>query len=395
MIRFDEAVALVGTAAAPLGKEIVRLNEAAGRVLAEPVTARIDAPRSDVSAMDGFALRDADLAGFPVSLRVVGTSFPGRRHSGAIGPGESVRIFTGGPVPEGADRVVIQENVRRDGDQAVIDAAPEPARHVRTQGLDFAAGDILLEAGRLLDPRALIAAAGADVGEVAVWRRPLLTILGTGDELVDPGTAAGIADAIPESVSLGIAQLARDWGADCVGSVRLRDELATMKRAAAAAVGESDVVVVSGGASVGEKDFARTMFEDEGLALIFSKVAIKPGKPVWLGRAGRSLVIGLPGNPTSALVTGRLLLAPLLAGLSGRDPGIALRWRRAPLAAAVEACRDRETFVRARWQDDAVLALPNQDSSAQKTLADAELLIRRPIDAPAAAAGEIVELLEF
>lgn len=395
MISFDEAVALVGKAAVPLAKETVPLAEAGGRVLAAPVAARIDAPRSDVSAMDGYAVRDADLAALPVSLRVVGESFPGRGFGGAIEAGECVRIFTGAPVPHGADRIVIQENVRRDAAGATIEAPPGTARHIRKRGLDFRTGDRLLEAGRRLDPRAMVAAAGADVGELAVWRRPIVAILGTGDELADPGTARENAEAIPESVSLGVAALAASWGAAAQRAVRLRDELGPMKQAAAEALEQADLVVVTGGASVGEKDFARRMFEDAGLALIFSKVAIKPGKPVWLGRAGGRLVMGLPGNPTSAMVTGRLLLAPLLAGLSGLDPASALRWRPTPLAAPIGACGDRETFVRGRWNDGAVVPLPNQDSSAQKTLADADLLIRRRVDAPSAAAGELVESLDF
>ena len=223
----------------------------------------------------------------------------------------------------------------------------------------------------------------------------MLSILGTGDELAEPGKARGDPAAIPESVSLGIAALAGAWGATIVGRARLRDDLDAMIAAAAEALARSNLVVVTGGASVGERDFAKPAFEAHGLELIFSKVAIKPGKPVWLGRAADKLVMGLPGNPTSALATARLLLAPLLAGLCGRDPAEALHWRRLPLAGPLGPCGDRETFVRARWEGEAALPLTNQDSSAQKTLADAELLIRRPVAAPAATAGEIVDVLDF
>ncbi|WP_114953290.1 molybdopterin molybdotransferase MoeA [Sphingosinicella terrae] len=394
MITFDEATALVGRAASPLAVETVPIERAQGRVLARSVEARVDSPPCNVSAMDGYALRDADLAELPARLRVVGQSFPGDGFVGTLGKGECIRIFTGGPVPPGVDRVVIQENVERDGDIALIGQGPGEARHIRRAGSDFRAGAVLLEPGRRLDARALVAAAGADHGEIEVWRRPRLIVLGTGDELVEPGRARSTPAAIPESVSYGVAALAEAWGANTVGRRRLRDDLAAMSEAAAEAVAAADLVVVTGGASVGDKDFAKPMF-GEPLDLIFSKVAIKPGKPVWLGRLGTTLVMGLPGNPTSALVTARLLLAPLLAGQTGRDPAEALRWRSARLAAALGPCGDRETFVRARREDDAAIPLGNQDSGAQHSLAAADWLIRRRAGAPAAGAGEIVEVLDF
>jgi molybdopterin molybdotransferase len=388
MIGFDEALALIVGAARPLGVEAVPLARAHGRVLAAPVVARVDHPPADVSAMDGYAVREADLPG---RLPIAGESLPG----GAIGelrPGTCIRIFTGAPVPRGADRVVIQENVRRDGDWALF-GEPGPARHIRPRGLDFAAGDLLLEPGRRLDPRALVAVAGADIGEVEVFRRPRVAILATGDELVAPGEAAASPGALPDSITHGLAALVSDWGGDVAASERLRDDPEPMRRAAAEALRRADLVVVTGGASVGERDFAKAMFG--GLELIFSKVAIKPGKPVWLGRAGGKLVLGLPGNPTSAVVTARLLLAPLLAGILGRRPGEALRWRSAPLAEGLDPPGDRETFVRAAWAGEAVCPLRNQDSGAQKALADADLLIRRRAGAPAAAKGEHVDILEF
>jgi molybdopterin molybdotransferase len=388
VIGFDEALALVAAAARPLGVETVPLARAHGRVLAVPVVARVDHPPADVSAMDGYAVRDADLPG---RLPIAGESLPG----GAVGelrPGTCIRIFTGAPVPRGADRVVIQENVRRDGDEALF-GEPGPARHIRPRGLDFAAGDLLLEPGRRLDPRGLVAVAGADVGEVEVFRRPRVAILATGDELVAPGEAAASPGTLPDSVTHGLAALVSDWGGDVAASERLRDDLEPMRRAAAEAIERADLVIATGGASVGERDFAKAMFD--GLELIFSKVAIKPGKPVWLGRAGGKLVLGLPGNPTSAMVTARLLLAPLLAGVSGRRPAEALCWRSAPLAEGLDPPGDRETFVRATWAGEAVRPLRNQDSGAQKALADADLLIRRRAGAPAAAKGEHVDILEF
>jgi molybdopterin molybdotransferase len=394
MIGFDEAFERVRGVANPLGTEAVAVDAAARRVLAAPVIARIPSPRCDVSAMDGYAVRDADLSRLPAKLKIVGESFAGGGWNGAVGAGECVRIFTGAPVPEGADRVVIQENVRRDGDVAVIEEAGD-ARHIRKRGSDFDEGQQLLPAGRLLDKRAIVAAAGADLAQVEVHARPRVVILGTGDELAEPGTAMERADAIPESVSLGIAAMAADWAASVLGRERLRDDLPAMEKAAARAVEAADLVIVTGGASVGEKDFAKTMFEPLGLELIFSKVAIKPGKPVWLGRVGTTLVLGLPGNPTSALVTGRLFLAPLLAGLSGRAPDEALKWRAAKLASGLRECRSRETFHRARWSGSSVEILGFQDSSAQQALAEADVLIRQLANSPAAPAGAEVEVLDF
>ena len=395
MISFDDAVELVIEAARPLRRERVPLDWANGRVLAEAVVARVSSPPSDVSAMDGYAVRDSDLATLPARLQVAGESFAGRGHAAPVAAGTCVRIFTGGPLPEGADRVVIQEEVGREGGLAVIAGPLGKSRHVRSGGSDFAIGDTLLEPGRRLDARALVAAAAADLAGVLVWGRPRLIVLGTGDELVAAGEAAGHTDAIPESVTYGIAALAADWGAEPVGRLRLRDDLPELEEAGRTALAEADLVVVTGGASVGERDFAKAMFAPAGLELIFSKVAIKPGKPVWFGRAGGKLVLGLPGNPTSALVTARLLLAPLLAGLTGRDGREALRWRRGPLAGPLEACAGRETFVRAARQGESAWPLTNQDSSAQRSLAAADLLIRRRPGAPAAAEEELVELLDF
>lgn len=390
MISFDEAIGLIEGEARPLGHEHVPIAEAAGRVLAENVTAMVDSPPEDSSAMDGYAVRDADL---PASLEVTGESFAGRGFDGAVGQGTCVRIFTGAPIPAGADRVVIQEMVEREDGHARIALPPGKARHIRPRGSDFRAGDVLLEAGHLLNPRALVAAAGADLGEVEVWRRPAVIVLGTGDELAPPGEARNRPGAIPESVSCGVAALAGNWGARSLGTRRLADDLAAMERAAGEVLDQADLIVVTGGASVGEKDFAKTMFTPHGLDLIFSKVAIKPGKPVWFGRAGGRLVLGLPGNPTSAMVTARLLLAPLVARLAGRDG--ALRWRRLPLAAPLAACGERETFHRARRDETGAVPLGNQDSSAQKALVEADLLVRSRPNEPAREPGEAVEALNF
>ncbi|HET7816235.1 MAG TPA: molybdopterin molybdotransferase MoeA [Sphingomicrobium sp.] len=395
MISFDEAIDIIARTARPLGSETVPVEQAGGRVLSRPVVAQIAAPRWDVSAMDGYALRSADLSALPARLNVVGESFAGAGSRIEVATGQCVRIFTGAAIPGGADRVVIQEEVGREGDVAIVGAWPGEATHIRRRGGDFREGDELLARGRLLDPRAIVAAAAADVPAVDVYRQPTLQILGTGDELAEPGTAAKREDAIPDSVSLGVAALARQWGARLTARLRLADELQSLVEAAGEAVRSADVVVVTGGASVGERDFAKAMFEPAGLELAFSKVAIKPGKPVWLGRAGDALVMGLPGNPTSAMVTGRLLLAPLLAAMTGRGVSEALQWRSAPLASNLDSSGAREAFHRGCWAGDQVRLFSNQDSSAQKLLAEADLLVRQPPGAAAQAAGSNVDVLDF
>ena len=393
MISFDEAVELVRQTALPLGTETASLENAAGRVLASPVIARIESPRNDVSAMDGYAVRDSDLTALPTRLRVAGKSFAGASWNEDLQSGVCVRIFTGAAVPSGADRVIMQEDVRRDGDTAIIGDQPGKARHIRRKGSDFGEGEELLPAGRLLDPRAIIAAAAADLTGVEVYRRPSVRILSTGDELANPGSAGGIRDAIPESVSFGIAALAAQWGAKVLDRVRVADDIERMEEIAAQATRGTDLVIVTGGASVGEKDFAKAMFEPMGLDLFFSKVSIKPGKPVWLGRAGNALVMGLPGNPTSAFVTARLLLAPLIARLSGRKIEEALGWQRARLSAPLRECGPRETFHRGRWTGNEVELFDFQDSSAQKVLARSDVLVRQRANSPARSTGSEVDVL--
>lgn len=394
MLVFDEALAIVAGVARPPGRETISLDVAFDRTLAAPVVAQTDAPPANVSAMDGYAVREADLAsGAP--LRLVGVSWPGAAYAEALAPGVCVRIFTGATVPEGADRVIVQEIARPDGEHVHIAPEWSKGRHIRLAGSDFKRGDVLLPAGRILEARAIVAAAAADISAVEVWRRPRISILGTGDELAEPGRARETPGSIPDSLSRGIAAFALQWGGSVIGRVRLRDDPAELREAATTALAAADLVIMTGGASVGERDYAKSSFAAAGTELLFSGVAIKPGKPVWLGRAGDRLVLGLPGNPASALVTARLLLAPLLAGLGGRNAADAVRWRQAPLTGALPPCGDRETFVRGRRDGNGVEPLANQDSGAQKTLAEADLLIRRRPHAPGARPGEQVDVLDF
>lgn len=396
MITFDEACRRIAQIARPLGTETVPLERAWNRVLAEPVVAARMAPCAPVSAMDGYAVRDADIRAGANRLRVVGEAFAGPgRHDQSLGPGECIRIFTGAQLPPGANRVLLQENVRAIAGEVCFEGSLGDARHVRAAGSDFAPGDVLIELGALLAPQTLVTAAAAGCDTLQVFRRPRVAILSTGDELVSPGCAANTPGAVPESVSFGVSGLVQAWGGEVVERRRLGDDLAALRLAAGAALDGADVVVTTGGASLGERDYSKAMFAPFGLTCVFEKIAIKPGKPVWLGRVGDRIVVGLPGNPSAAMVTARLVLAPLLAGLSGRAPASALAWRTATLGDGLSAGCDRETFLRARTGLEGVRALGSQDSSAQKGLAATELLIRRPAQAAALNAGAEVDILAF
>ncbi|NUN67972.1 molybdopterin molybdotransferase MoeA [Pseudanabaena biceps] len=396
MISLDEAFAAVEVIALPLPAERVPLIEAFDRVLAVPLLARTDAPARPLSAMDGYAVREADLGRLPVDLPVQQVIFAGHADPAPLAAGACARIFTGAPVPEGADRIIVQEQVEALEGGARFSETPGKARHIRACGSDFHANEILLDAGALLTPQAMVAAAAADFATLQVVRRPKVFVLGTGDELAEPGLPGERPGMIPETVSFGVMAMAARWGAEPVGRRRVEDDSSALETAAAEALKIADVVVVTGGASVGERDHARAMFASAGLELIFSKVAIKPGKPVWMGRAGGRLVVGLPGNPTSAMVTARLFLAPLLAGLVGRGAGTALSWRSLTLAEGLPTPGERETLLRGkRMSGGDVAPLGNQESGAQRALAGSDLLIRRPAGAPPALAGETVSCLDF
>lgn len=395
MICFDEAVAIIARVANPLPPEQVSLDEADGRVLARAVVADFASPPAPTSAMDGYAVRESDLATLPASLEMIGASYAGAGFEETLRPGTCARIFTGAPLPAGADRVVVQEEVTSEDGKAHFSAPLSPRRHIRETGCDFKAGEELLAAGLVLNPQRLVAVAAADRAFVEVVRRPRVALIACGDELVAAGEKNGRAGKIADSLSPAISALVRHWNGVVIERRLCSDNLASLEKTAAEAVARADMVVVTGGASVGEKDFAKTMFAPLGLELFFNKVAIRPGKPVWFGKVRETLIMGLPGNPTSALVTGRLFLAPLLTALAGNAPQQAWQWQSQKLAAPLGPCSERETFLRATESADGVLALRDQDSAAQKELAKATVLIRRRADTPALAAGEMVETLPF
>ena len=395
MISFAEALQRVCDVASPLGSESVEFRLAAGRVLAEDVKARSNTPARDVSAMDGYGVKDTDLANLPARLPVVDESFAGTASPPPLEPGNCVRIFTGAPVPAGVDRVIIQENVEREGDVSLFEQPPGEGRNIRKAGSDFMAGDTLLAKGTALTWRAMTTAAAADHAKLSVYRRPKAVILATGDELVAPGAAHETPGSIPESVSFGAASFLSAHGIEVLRSERLADQPDRLSEAASRAVVDADIVVVTGGASVGEKDYARTMFGPGELDYIYPKVAIKPGKPTWMARVGKTFIVGLPGNPTSALVTARLFLRPLIFGLTGQAPETATVLRPLVCADALSATAGREVFLRAYLSNGEAHLFSKQDSSHQTNLAKADLLIHRGANASALPPGALVDVLDF
>ncbi|WP_298162167.1 gephyrin-like molybdotransferase Glp [Brevundimonas sp.] len=372
--------------------EPVPLIEADGRWLAEAVTATRDQPPFDASAMDGWAVRTADLG--LASLSIVGQSVAGRGRAMPLGPGEAVRIFTGAPLPPGADRVVIQEEATRDGDRLTVQSAPDAPAWVRPRGSDYAAGAGLLEAGQALNPWRVALAASAGRPELTCARRPRVAILAGGDEVVEPGTAPG-PHQISDAAGPGVALVARRAGAEVRRLPLVGDTLAGI--AATLATTEADLIVTIGGASVGDHDLLKPAARSRGAILVVEGSAMRPGKPVWFATLpdGRA-ILGLPGNPVSALVCAELFLAPLLAALQGGASEPA--FQRLPVAAAMPANGPRDHYMRGRIVYDAdgrprAEALPDQDSSMVTTMAQADCLLRRPPHSPALAAGDPVLVL--
>jgi len=387
-----EALARVLAEAEPLPAEPAPLTEACGRVLAADVTALRTQPPADVSAMDGYAVRAADVAKVPVDLKLVGEVAAGHPFEGTVGVGEAARIFTGGVLPPGADTIVIQENAERVGDTVVIAASSGKGKHVRAKGLDFQRGAALLAKGRRLSDRDLALAAAMNHPTVPVHRRPKVAVLATGDELVMPGATPGFGEIVYSNGYATMA-LARREGCEVadLGIVpdRLPETVAAVRRARD--VG-ADVLVTSGGASVGDYDLVQEALAAEGLALSFWKVALRPGRPMMHGRLGAMHVLGLPGNPVSSYVCAVLFLVPLLRRLAGR----------ADVATAIDVARlgcdlpsndARADYLRATLApgpDGIPVATPApvQDSSMLTKLARADCLLIREPHAPAAKAGE-------
>jgi molybdopterin molybdotransferase len=399
VLSVADALARVLAGARALPSVKTDLMDAHGRVLAGDLKALRTQPPESVSAMDGYAVRAVDIADVPARLKMIGEVAAGRPFERAIGAGEAARIFTGGVVPAGADTVVIQEHATRAGDEITIARATTRGRNIRISGLDFRAGDTLLARGHRLASRDLALAAAMNHAVVPVHRRPKVALLATGDELVPPGSQPGPGQIV-YSNGFALMALARAEGAQVIdlgiAPDRLDETIDAVRRARAAS---ADVLVTTGGASVGDYDLVQKAFAAEGMTLSFWKVALRPGRPLMHGQLGEMQVLGLPGNPVSAFVCGLLFLVPLLRTLSGRTD-VTLPTESAVLGCDLAANDERADFLRAalHWEPEGRLVatpFPTQDSSMVGVLARADCLVIREPYAPAAAAGTACRMMRI
>ena len=408
MISVDEAWAAIG-AVAPLHQtETIDLADAVGRVLAAPLIANRTQPPRNVSAMDGYAVRIVDIDNGVTSFSVIGEAQAGGGFRAAVGEAEAVRIFTGAIVPEGADHIIIQEDVARtterdegDGgnnDMISLAAAQSSARHIRLAGQDFSKGDELLPQGRLLSPADLALAANGNHAALTVFAQPRIAFIASGDEIVPAGSAATDRQ-IPDSISAALAAMVRHWGGLCIAQTITPDDKDTFT-AEIKALPDCDIIVPIGGASVGDYDYAKDVFYALGFTPGFEKIAVKPGKPCWFAKGVNSKnmnshVLGLPGNPSSAMVTATLFLRPLIAQLAGFETP--QDWSEAILTAPLNANGSRETYLRGKYALTEgrveVTISARQDSALTSVFADANCLVKRPANAPAQKAGDMVTIL--
>lgn len=377
--------------------EQVGLTEALGRVLAEDVAARVTQPPVSVSAMDGYAVRAADVADVPATLTVVGAVPAGGRFEGTVGEGEAVRIFTGAALPDGADAIVIQEDTERDGDRVTVTEGVAQGRYVRPAGLDFREGDVLLEAGRALSARDIGLAAAMNVPWLRVRRKPRVALLATGDEIALPGEALG-PTRIVSSNTFALDGLVRAAGGEPVTLGIATDDRDSIRALAEGARG-ADFLITTGGASVGEHDLVQDALGDIGLELDFWQIAMRPGKPLMFGRLGDTPMLGFPGNPVSSMVCGVLFLLPALSAMLGRPPADET-FESARLGADLGQNDRREDYLRAKLERNAdgemvAMPFPKQDSSMFSRLAAADCLIVRPPHAEPAKAGERVSIVRL
>jgi molybdopterin molybdotransferase len=397
VIPVDQALAAVVAAFQPLPAEIVGLEGALGRVLAEDLAAGLTQPPTDVSAMDGYAVRSEDVRTVPATLRLIGQSAAGTSFSGSLGPGEAIRIFTGASVPAGANAIVIQENAEQRQGQVLISEAAVRGSYIRRKGQDFGSGDVLLRAGRRLSPRDIGLAAAMNLAWLPVRRKPRVALLATGNELVMPGQAIG-GDRIVSSAGFAVAAFVRSFGAETTALGIARDDENSLSAMLERARG-ADLLITIGGASVGDFDLVGRALGARGFDAMFQKVAMQPGKPTIFGSLDHLPVLGLPGNPVSASVTSLLFAKPAIE----RMLGIVHTGRgrsTARLARNLPANGERQQYLRAtlsRTPKDEALATPfdSQDSSLQRLLAAADCLVVRPPHAPCARAGERVAIVAF
>ena len=384
-LELEAAQARLLALAAPLEIQRMPVTEALGRYLAEPLIARRTQPSADLSAMDGYAVRSADLPG---PWQIVGASACGHPYAGAIGPGEAVRIATGALLPSGCDQVLLQEHCERSAATLTLVQPSATRAYIRRAGMDFTAGSELLALGTRFGPAQIGLALTAGHRLIGVRRPVRLTIIDSGDELVSDPEACAVHQ-IPASNGAMLAAMAASLPCEIDHGVPVPDRLEALVAALQAAAA-SDLIVTSGGASVGDHDLLRPALEQWGATLDFWRVAIKPGKPLLVARKGRTLVLGLPGNPVSSQVTAYLFMLPVLRALQGAGAPLP-RAITSELADAMPAGGARREFIRAQWDGAQIRPLNNQDSGALSTLASSNALIDRAALAPAALVGERVQ----
>lgn len=394
MLSIDEALEKIRSSINLLGSEEIFVSNALGRVLAEDVTATLDHPPQAVSAMDGYAVRAEDVSEVPTTLTQIGEAAAGHVFEGTVGPGQCTRIFTGGAVPDGADSVVIQEDTTVDGDQITMTEAPKTGAWVRPKGLDFANGRTLLSAGRLMSARDIGVAAAAGATWIRVRRKPRVAVLSTGDEIVMPGAPIR-PDQIVSSNSVALVAYADVMGADAT-SIGIAADTPESLRARLKDAAGYDLLVTSGGASVGDHDLVQSVFGEEGLELGFYKIAMRPGKPLIFGHIGETMMLGLPGNPVSTGVTAAIFMRAAIEQMLGLAPQP--MYQAAKLGSDLGANGKRLDFIRAYLSPsdtDLPTATPfdRQDSSMMAIFSDAACLIMREIGAPAARAGDRIKIL--
>jgi molybdopterin molybdotransferase len=393
-----EALQRVLTDARPLPAESVPLDDALGRVLTEDVVALRTQPPAAVSAMDGYAVRASDVAHAPTTLKVIGEVAAGHPFAGQVGPGQAARIFTGGVMPAGSDTVIIQELTSQTGDAVTIQKTTTKGRNVRAQGIDFVQNQALLHKRHRLSDRDLMLAAAMNHPSVRVHRRPKVAVLGTGDELVAPGGAPKFGEIV-YSNGFALTAIVRNEGADVcdlgIARDRIEDIVASVRRAREWG---ADILVTTGGASVGDHDLVQRALAAEGLTLSFWRVALRPGRPMMHGRLNEMQVLGVPGNPVSSYVCAFLFVVPLIRRLAGRrdierTPEVAL------LGSDLPANDERTDYLRATLAAGTAgliaTPLPSQDSSLMAPLAKADCLLIREPHAPAAKAGSECVILKL